>query len=468
MELYAIWFASIIGAGIFFLAGVVAGKKRKLQNAATAQTEGIQSDQVMQMQDLHLSHQNQIEAERIKQVEASETAAVQYQQLRADYTKNFSDIEQQLKNTEVKHQKAQAELQQVQLKHQKIQVEHQKAQAESQKARAENQKAQVENQKAQAEHQKVQAENQKTQVEQQRAQAESQKTQARNSAGQHKTEQALVQAQSKLKLLQEKTSELEDVVQHSEAQQRRLEATLQERQNLSHQGSDELAATRSMVQQLQSDIEEVQEKYEEGKSLLRSVYAENELLRGKVFVGEQRQTEVMELRTQLTTAQSNEEQIAELTQQVAGLKAQNIAVAAPLASSPIQVDSNLESTTRERLHGVIDFLVQKSKGNAIVIADDLGLPIVTQGDHGLELAALGSMVSAFALKAHDLMPVGKADHVDFVDKNGTSISFWPFRVDTDELLLITLNNSKSESSTQMKPTFRGAIGNIVEILQDNV
>jgi TolA-binding protein len=83
---------------------------------------------------------------------------------------------------------------------------------------------------------------------------------------------------------------------------------------------------------------------------------------------------------------------------------------------------------------------------SIAIADKLGFPVSSYGDHGVELAAYAALLSDAAGRANQFLPVAVPASIEVLDEHGARVTVWPFNLGDDRLMLVNLSVGTTEAS----------------------
>jgi len=111
---------------------------------------------------------------------------------------------------------------------------------------------------------------------------------------------------------------------------------------------------------------------------------------------------------------------------------------------------DLERTIREpqfaegegpaRFREVLDRLAKEPAVRAVTIADDLGFPVETIGDHADALAALSGFLALVANKARQILPLTSVRRIVVVDDDDRTVTTARYLTEYGPLALVTLSD----------------------------
>ena len=130
------------------------------------------------------------------------------------------------------------------------------------------------------------------------------------------------------------------------------------------------------------------------------------------------------------------------------------AAARPLMAGgmPVVVPSSLSASPGPALQALVDDLTRRSRVRAAVVADELGLVVVSSGESGDELAAAGVVIAHAGAQAGQLLPVGRLRRVSMQDEHDLTITVSPLAAADGELSLVTLTLEESTAAAEQKPS----------------
>lgn len=130
-----------------------------------------------------------------------------------------------------------------------------------------------------------------------------------------------------------------------------------------------------------------------------------------------------------------------LEQQNASLRASHVARTAP-AVEPHRVRTALPAAARSSHGGTLEALVERVSAlgdvRSAVIADDLGLVVVSHGELGDEVAVIGSLLGRAAIQAQRLLPLGTIECLTIEDDQRQVLGVNP--LGREDLTLVTLTS----------------------------
>ncbi len=151
------------------------------------------------------------------------------------------------------------------------------------------------------------------------------------------------------------------------------------------------------------------------------------------------------------------------SKELAALKLKRASTYVDMEEVTRKQSSRMYENLVDALQSVVSEIAEFTKGQAVVLADRTGLPLVVAGEHGQELAAYASIVADLAERTSSFVPVATPDYANFVDKDGQTVSVWPFKVHDETYSIAILVERDLYVNIG---NIRNAIGDVIVHLAD--
>ncbi len=150
--------------------------------------------------------------------------------------------------------------------------------------------------------------------------------------------------------------------------------------------------------------------------------------------------------------------VEQLQKELASMRSTRTAAAraVPAPTAPPAVRLGTERGTEFALDRVLSKLVAQRGVEAVVLADDLGLPIAGAGDHTTALAALAGYLDDVTRKATEFTPLTTVQRLSIEDHASRAITVSPLTVGDSRIVLVALSSGATPSAAMMTKTLEGA------------
>ena len=244
------------------------------------------------------------------------------------------------------------------------------------------------------------------------------------------------EAKAEVVSLQRKLAAAEAALGAEQARARRAEAT-------AHAAAEPLGGELAQqAQELQRRLADVERSLSERSGQLRDAMSQVELLKSRASEADALRAEYLRLRTQANEMEFLSKEVERLSEALKS--AQSLALGGQ-ARAPRQVRA--AEATSGSITDALSGALARFNGpqmRSIAIADNVGFPISSQGDDGLELAAYAALLHDVAQRAKQFLPMATPASVEMIDEQGARVTVWPFDVAGDRLLLVNLAVAATE------------------------
>ncbi|HRC58466.1 MAG TPA: hypothetical protein PKU97_21240, partial [Kofleriaceae bacterium] len=190
------------------------------------------------------------------------------------------------------------------------------------------------------------------------------------------------------------------------------------------------------AQELQGRLGDVERALAERSTQLRDAMSQVELLKSRASEAEALRAEYVRLRTQANEMEFLTKEVERLSEALKSAKSLALGGQQRAPRESHAVGGAPGSITDALSASIARF--NDPQMRSIAIADNVGFPISSQGDDGLELAAYAALLHDVAQRAKQFLPMANPASVEMVDEHGARVSVWPFDVAGDRLLLVNL------------------------------
>ena len=229
------------------------------------------------------------------------------------------------------------------------------------------------------------------------------------------------------------------------AELRALRTELEQERGALARRSAEGAALRLKVDELTARLADAERKSADAEKLRgveesrRELAIEAEVLKARLVDADYVRNENATLRAASRESNDLRSKVRDLEERLAtrGLDMERT-IREPLANFT-GVAGNAGGEGPARFREVLDGLSRSESVRAATIADDLGFPVETIGDHADALAALSGFLAQVASKARQLLPLGAVRRIVLVDDDDNTVTNSRYLTEYGPLALVTLS-----------------------------
>lgn len=219
---------------------------------------------------------------------------------------------------------------------------------------------------------------------------------------------------------------------------RQLRTVAEERTQQIDRTRTESIATATDLDQAQTRLRDIECQLAERTNTVRDLATENEQLKGRVRDADALRGEYVRLRTAATESEFLKSEIVRLEKEVRAMRVDALGAQRPRPARG--TDRQPTGTTRsigESLSAVIDRFADAGT-RSIAIGDVQGFPLASSGADGVALAAYAALLIESATRAKEFLPVGVPSAIEIIDEKGARVSVWAVNVESERMMLANL------------------------------
>ncbi|MCC7075480.1 MAG: hypothetical protein IT383_29475 [Deltaproteobacteria bacterium] len=447
----AVWLASLLGAGLFFLSGVFFARFRsastprgvapaddeRSRSLPSAQQDLAAAEAVHREAEARLGAREQQLTERRHDVEQREAALAAAESRLASVKQEKQQVEQERQRLEQERQRIEGDRQRLEGARQGLEGKGQRLEGDHQRLQSDNQRLQSDNQRLQGELQRLQSDNQRHQSDLQRTRSEL--AAATPLAGEVAALRSELQARAKSQApvpaaVTNELASLKAALEERTVERDRLLLEVAAQKNRVTQLSGLQNERHDLLQRLE-DAERVINERVDRKELADAKYEltmKGHLADARLVESNRLSEENAQLRASVSEMGRLKDRVDELSRDLQEAKAQRL--------TPTEVGrrEQLQAGGGHRLQRLVDRVAHLDGVRSVAVADAQGFVVAGFGEHADGLGAFSAFLIAAAARAAGVLPFRSARRLVLEDEGTLMLSSYRLPIGDHDLVLSLL------------------------------